>query len=420
MTTVSSTLRQNQLENERHFIACIFADSSGFRTEQMAWLPAEFFIDTILGDYWRAVRAGGNPVEVANNKSLIAEFSKYVLEVPSMVDVEVYASAIVQGNYLRNIYSRMSTLASSLAARDVAAIRSVLYEMSELSLLDNKTSDIGEVHERFRRLLNKIKDGNSPVIVTFLPQIDAMIGGFYDEMIVFAARPGVGKTQLSWQIACNAAEHGKKRVLFFSLEMDEMQLWARFACPLAGYVWKDVRSKSVSDAAYAEVERASAKLRDRLSPNLSIIGDAYSVHEIHQRCIAEHPDFVVIDQLPEIVWHDPRAKKVDWYGQAVKYLRDHICKRLGSPTLLVHQLNRASMERQDKHPQLQDLRDSGELEQRADIVLLAHREDMFDTTISVQNKITNVPFEIWTPKNRFGVASAVAILDYDLTKQWFS
>jgi replicative DNA helicase len=217
------------------------------------------------------------------------------------------------------------------------------------------------------------------------------------------------------QIGQSVAFSGKK-VLFFSLEMDERQLWARMACPLAGFEWADVRAGNVAEEGLKRIEAKSAELRDKFGERFIIVDDRTKVHEMYRMAMTLDPDLVIIDQLDEIEWHVAGAKKHEWYGEAAKYLRRNIAKKLGVPVILIHQINRDTEDRQDKRPMISDLRWSGELEQRVDVLILLYREDLYTGRSPGQ---VDVPFEANIAKNRQGDAGVIARLNYNLKRQWF-
>jgi replicative DNA helicase len=252
-------------------------------------------------------------------------------------------------------------------------------------------------------------------VKTYLPLDEDLGGLFGGELIILAARPGMGKTALALQMGKNVALNGKT-VFFSSLEMARRALWARLVCGAAGYAWNDVRIGNVSDAARAILKDMNKKMTDKLGHRFIIDDQARSVTAIHMAAMRCKPDLVIVDHLGEIEWHDPKAREVVWLGDAAKYLRTNICLRMNVPVVLIHQLSRDVEKRGgDKRPALSDLRWSGEIEQRADVVLMMYREDYYNVDL-VQNK---VPTEVWTRKNRQGVMNSLTMMNYDLTTQSF-
>lgn len=224
------------------------------------------------------------------------------------------------------------------------------------------------------------------------------------------------------QIARTVA-FNKHRVLLFSLEMQRLQLWARMTVPASGLDWRDVRMDAIDD-----VDRqVLSDIADRLAESLTdkVTGESYliiddtpgaTVFDIRRAVAFYKPDLVIIDQLPDLKWHVPNAKKVDWYGEAMQFFKVEIARKFHIPVIVVAQINRAVEARQDKRPMASDLRDSGEIEQKADIVLLGYREDIYEGRSPSQ---TVVPIEWDVAKHRQGSTCDRIIMDYDLEAQWF-
>ncbi len=161
----------------------------------------------------------------------------------------------------------------------------------------------------------------------------------------------------------------------------------------------------------------SEELRLLYGDNLVIVDDVFTAQSIQRVCAAYAPKLVVIDQLAEFIWHDPNESRVIWYGKVVKHLRHYVANNLDCPVILNHHINRAVEVREDKRPQLSDLRDSGEVENRSDVVLLCYREDIYSGRDANQYE---VPMEVRVAKNRQGETGGVAVLNFNLKEQWFS
>lgn len=402
-------------DNEWWFAISVFSGAEDIALRECSWLSPDHLMNPDLKRFWAMVLEGASGVRAASDLDLTDEFLRRVNSVPNLVLVNDYASAIAEDVYLLSIIDGMGHLSAGVYRRDFTNIVSTLSSMQESGYSDGGVSvhSADDLHNEFAEEIRR-KD---MVILTHLPEIDRRTGGMFGtELITVASRPGMGKTALVLQIAENVAFSGKS-VLFFSLEMSRVQLWARLACPLAGYEWKDVRANLVDNDALDLIESESGKLRSRLGDKFRIVDDVYSVSGMHRIAARYRPDFVVIDQLPDIVWHDPKVEPVKWYGEACKYLRQHIARDMGIPLLMVHQINRAVEDRKDKRPMLSDLRMSGEVEQRSDVVWLVYREDYYFGRMAGEN---TVQFEVNAAKNRQGVSNSAVVLNYDLKRQYFS
>lgn len=407
-------IASHQSENEWYFCSAVFAGEADIARQESSWLSPSLFVNRQLGQFWEQVLDHGDAVRAGNDLNLIPDFAQWINRCPNTTRTDEYARAISEDSYLRKILGELSKIATEASKRDVAQVSSLINGLKDATINGSETvSRPSDVSAAFKELITH-KD---VAVKTGLSQIDNALGGFFaGELTLLATRPGMGKTQLSFQIARMAVEHGGHKAIYFSLEMDKRQLWARAACPLAGLEWKEVRAGNVTDKELEALSIKSDELAARLGDDLIIVDDAPYIGAIHRICAQELPDFVVIDQLPEVLWFDPDEEPITWYGKACKYIRNNIAKSLGIAVMMNHQINRAVELRKDKHPVMADLRDSGELEQRSDLVLLGYRDDYYYGRALGQSL---VPFELNVGKHRQGSQDAQIFLDYDLKQQWF-
>lgn len=214
--------------------------------------------------------------------------------------------------------------------------------------------------------------GSRRGLTTGLDDLDALTNGIEPgQLIIVAARPAVGKTALALAITRNAAQHGA-RALFASLEMSRAELAARLLSATAGINGRSLRTGPNP----AEWERlagaATAPWLARLTlddrPAASV---AYLRARARKLKRHEGVTLIIVDYLQLMAPADPRASRTEQVGSLSRGLKA-LAKELGVPIIALAQLNRASEARADKRPQLYDLRDSGEIEQDADAVLLLH------------------------------------------------
>ena len=228
-------------------------------------------------------------------------------------------------------------------------------------------------------LVNK---GSINGIPTGFTDLDNLLTGLHPgEMILIAARPSMGKTTLGMNIAANAAIRGGKKVAVFSLEMPVEQLMLRMMCSEAQVNMQNLRHGVLTDD---ELER----LGDTLLPlsNAEIYMDATSgitVTEMRSRCrrlqIEHGLDLVMIDYIGLMSAgsgnpNRSRQEEVAASSRAIKGL----AQELRVPIITLSQLSRAPQGRANHRPVLSDLRDSGAIEQDADVVMFIHREGYYD------------------------------------------
>ncbi|GAA3706666.1 replicative DNA helicase [Zhihengliuella alba] len=199
------------------------------------------------------------------------------------------------------------------------------------------------------------------------------------QMIVVAARPAVGKSTFALDFARSAAIKSNMTTVFFSLEMGRNEIAMRLLSAEASIGLQDLRKGTVKDEQWAKIASTMGKLNDAPlyiddSPNMSLM-------EIRAKCrrLKQKHDLklVVLDYLQLMSSGkrvESRQQEVSEFSRALKLL----AKELDVPVIALSQLNRGSEQRTDKKPMVSDLRESGSIEQDADMVILLHREDIYD------------------------------------------
>jgi replicative DNA helicase len=207
--------------------------------------------------------------------------------------------------------------------------------------------------------------------MTGIPSFDDLVGGFFrGELAILAARPGIGKTSLALQIGLHAAEHGR-RVYFASLEMSHVELAMKMLCSKSKVSNQSVRN--------ANIEREdSSRMIDagcQLAPLTFKIHDwpSIRVYDIRRAARAMKADFIVVDYLQLVTPTEKTIKRYEQVAQLAKDLKS-MARELDVPVLVLAQLNRElDKQGRDARPRLSHLRESGDIEQTADMVLLLSR-----------------------------------------------
>ncbi len=233
------------------------------------------------------------------------------------------------------------------------------------------------VHDMYTYLEKIRKEGRN---VTGLPtgfkDLDDMTSGLHpSDFIILASRPSMGKTSLALNIIRNVAVEYEEPVAFFSIEMSREQIVLRFMCMEARVSISKARGAKLSNKDMKELMDASQKLE-----NAPIyIDDTSGIHLLELKAKARRikrekgVKLIVIDylQLINAPNQENRQQEVSLISRELKGL----ARELDIPVLALAQLSRAAVKREDKRPQLSDLRESGSLEQDADLVLMLHRPD---------------------------------------------
>ncbi|MBE0417319.1 MAG: replicative DNA helicase [Coriobacteriia bacterium] len=212
-------------------------------------------------------------------------------------------------------------------------------------------------------------------VPTGFEDLDKLLAGMHrGDLIILAARPSVGKTALALNIAVNAAKAGAP-VALFSLEMAAEQLIQRVLCSEARINSQDVRTGHIKEADWSSIHRAMGQLADLEfyvddTPSISIL----EVRAKARRQLRDKPDgLIIVDYLqlmqPQNRRSENRQTEIAEISRGLKIL----AKELSVPVLALSQLSRAVEQRAGKRPQLSDLRESGAIEQDADVVIFIDR-----------------------------------------------
>lgn len=268
-----------------------------------------------------------------------------------------------------------------------------------------------DIADAFLDLLDHL-EGRS--IQTDIIPLDKAIGGLERQTLtVLAARPSMGKSTLAWQIARNVATHGE-RAYFFSLEMSETSLWAKAACGACGIRWRDVRNGDASDAQIARIIQKATDLTETYGDRL-LVDDGVNTSETVRICTEKHqPDLVVVDHLRLLA--DRGDNEVQRLGVITGNLKE-IAKAYNCAVLCLAQLNRGVEADSDKRPQLKDLRDSGQIEENADLVLMLYRDDYYEPPKGLQPMLSRT--EVLVRKFRDDVLNQRIEMNFDPAFQWF-
>ena len=320
-----------------------------------------------------------------------------------------------------------------------------IIEMAEQQLYDLTTDGKLETGpENFENLINETmeyiekayqKDSSIVGLKTGLKDFDKKISGLHNsDLIILAGRPSMGKTAFATNIAYNITNTYKKqkidnpdskgRVLFFSLEMSSEQLVTRLLSESSNISSQKIRSGEISKVEFSKIVKSSEKISNLSmfiddSPALTISSIRTRARRIKRK---EGLDLIIIDYLQLIEsqnknGNDNRVKEVSDITRGLKAL----AKELNIPVIALSQLSRKVEDREEKRPQLADLRESGAIEQDADLVVFLYREEYYlersEPTegtekhamwLNKMDKIHNVA-EAIIAKNRHGPVSKVKL-----------
>ena len=257
--------------------------------------------------------------------------------------------------------------------------------------IGNKVGD--DATEIANELADELSKGIITRVSTHIRTLDYFTyGGFNGgNLIILAARPSVGKTTIAMQIA-QAASADNNKTLVFSLEMTKKELVQRLIQSTGLVSQYELVTHKIN---WDNYEKALGMV---VNSNLIINDDAYNIHEIRHKIITsvkmQGVKMVMIDYLQLMKGANPRMSKNDQVGELTSALKQ-TAKQCNIPIIVLSQLSRESV-RENRSPQLYDLRDSGSIEQDADIVVMLERSKD-DMGAIIDNKI-----DMWIRKNRAG------------------
>lgn len=245
-------------------------------------------------------------------------------------------------------------------------------------------------------------------VATGFADLDNKTAGFHkSELILIAARPAMGKTAFALNIATNAAVENNTPVVVFSLEMSKEQCANRILCAQAMVDSGKVQRGDITDEEWSKLAIASGEL----SESAGIFIDdtpGITVSEIRAKCrklkLEKNIGLIVIDYLQLINGSGKASSREQEIAEISRSLKI-LAKEIDVPVIALSQLSRAPEARPDHRPMLQDLRESGSIEQDADMVLFIYRDDYYNP----QGEQTNIA-EIIIAKNRSGSTGPVELL----------
>lgn len=311
---------------------------------------------------------------------------------PVAGNAEHYAEIVAKNATLRRLigaagevaelaYSKPADIESALDQAEslifkVAGEKSTSSMESLYTLIDKGVAHLEELYEHGRNLTG---------VTTGFSDLDGLLLGLQpSSLVILGARPGIGKTSLALGMSAAAAMEVRRPVLFFSLEMSHLELTQRLLCSEAQVSTQNIRLGRLSKAEWTRVNAAVGHLAEAPlwiddNPNTSVLEIRAKARRMH----AEWGDLglVVVDYLQLMggrVGAESRQVEVSEMSRGLKIL----ARELECPVVALSQLSRAPEGRADKRPMLADLRESGAIEQDADVVMFLYRDEMYNTDTS--------------------------------------
>ena len=336
--------------------------------------------------------------------------------VPSAANFKFYVDIVKRDSLFRKLIAAGQKIIENAynATDDKTALKFAekeifdIAEKQDFSSLEHIENALKEVIEK----LNKIAKDPSSLrgLSTGFTDLDSITNGLQNsDLILLAARPGVGKTSLAMNIINNVATNGKKSCAIFSLEMPKTQIAQRSMCSIGNVSMEKALKGKLSVDEWTALVKASRKLSEAsIYIDDSSINDPNDILSKCRRIKREHGlDLVMIDYL-QLMRADKNStfeNKVLEVGEITRSLKI-AARELDVPIILLSQLSRAVEQRKGDHrPVLSDLRDSGSIEQDADIVMFIYKADMYNDVITEESDVA----ELIIAKHRNGPLGTVKL-----------
>lgn len=355
-------------------------------------------------------------LETVGGLSYLAEI---IGAVPTAANAEFYAKIVAEKSNLRTLIARLTDAVNQ--AYDGAETSDDIIANAEKALIDVSE---GASRSGFRRIddilninfenLEKRSQQTSDItgIATGYPALDAMTTGLHEEeLIILAARPAVGKTAFALNIAQNIATKLGLTVGIFSLEMGAESLVYRMLAAEGLINSRSIRTGHLTGeewekymVAQANLARASIHIDD--TPGIKITEIRSRSRKLSQE--TGNLGLILVDYLQLITGtgRENRQQEVSDISRQLKIL----AKELKVPVIALSQLSRGVEQRQDKRPVLSDIRESGSIEQDADIVAFLYRDDYYERGEKEKDVIPNNTVEVIIEKNRSGARGTVELM----------
>lgn len=331
-------------------------------------------------------------LDTVGGSAYLTELTNYV---PTAAHAEAYAELVAQKAVRRRLIKASGEI-SELGYNEETTTQELLekaemelFSVSDQSLKQDLVSIESILTESFDRMeeLHRNK-GKLRGVRTGYHDLDNMTAGLQrSDLIILAARPAMGKTTLVTNLAYNVASIAKQPVLFFSLEMSKEQLVDRMLADASGVDAWNIRTGNLSDEDFSKLSEAMGELAEAPiyiddTPGVSVL----EMRTKARRAMHEHPlGLIIIDYLQLMqgtgASQGNRVQEVSEISRGLKL----IARELNVPVIALSQLSRSVESRSPQIPQLADLRESGSIEQDADIVMFIYREAYYNPETEREN-----------------------------------
>ena len=417
----------HNIEAEQAVLGAIFLDPEVFSTAAERIGPTDFFRASheVIFESMYELFEKGEPIDLVTVTTLLSNSDKLEIaggvtyltdlasSVPTAANIDYYSKIVEEKALLRRLISTATDIVTKSFSRE-DEVEEVLDE-AERSILEVSSRQNVNAFKPIKDVLIEVYDNIEQLhhakddvtgISTGYRDLDRMTSGFQkNDLIIVAARPSMGKTAFALNIAQNVAINSDENVAIFSLEMGAEQLVQRMLCAEGNIDSQRLRTGKLEQKDWGKLTMAMGSLSHAGifiddSPGIRVADIRAKCRRLKQ----EHGlGMIIIDYLQLIqgsnLSRENRQQEVSEISRSLKSL----ARELEVPLIALSQLSRSVESRQDKRPMMSDLRESGSIEQDADIVSFLYREDYYDSESEQQN------IEIIISKQRNGPTGTVEL-----------
>ncbi len=346
--------------------------------------------------------------------------SEVIDSVATTANLEYYIKIVKDKALIRNLIDTATDIVTNAYEEDENITG--LLDDAEKKILnvvkERQTSDFIHIKDAIavaQENLEKLSQNKSEItgLPTGFYDLDKATAGLHaGEMIIIAARPGMGKTAFALNIATNAAQNTKKAIAIFNLEMPAEQLVNRMRSAVGQVDSYKIQTGQLQHEDWKRINEANSQLAET---NIQIVDDAgITAAEIKAKCRTlankeEGLGLVIIDYLQLVTSGGRRPESRQQEVSDISRSLKTMAMELKVPVIALAQLSRSAEKRENNQPMLADLRESGSIEQDADMVLFINRNDYYKAKTEL-NKEKNVPVDIIIAKHRKGSTGKFQLL----------
>ncbi|MCI8654729.1 MAG: replicative DNA helicase [Clostridia bacterium] len=419
----------HDIEAEQAVLGSMLTDKDAVIAAMETLKPESFYRedDKLVYEAMQNLFSKAEPIDIITLKNELQSMNKleqvggieYLANLPekspTSANVQKYINIVEEKSSLRRLIKTANELID-LGYSDDADVEDIM-DSAERKIFDimqdKNQKGYAQIKDVLVESFTKLEElYNRKQHVTGVPtgfiDLDYKTAGLHgSELILVAARPAMGKTAFALNLATNAALRGKTPVAIFSLEMSKDQLVNRILCSEAMVDSNKVRTGKLEDDDWAKLASAIGPL----SESEIVIDDTpgITVNEIRTKCrklkIEKNIGLIIIDYLQLITGNSKRGGSREQEIAEISRSLKILAKELDVPVIALSQLSRAVEQRTDHRPMLSDLRESGSIEQDADIVIFLYRDEVYDKESSKKGIA-----EIIIAKQRGGSTGTVELL----------